>query len=88
MCNETAFSVNVTLFDMPEEIILRMFRLSGNAVVTLLKELGHDLEPEPEWSHAISAATGLHAKLQYAASGSLHRTAANAASREPPFPGK
>uniref|UniRef100_A0A3B4VLK6 DDE Tnp4 domain-containing protein n=1 Tax=Seriola dumerili TaxID=41447 RepID=A0A3B4VLK6_SERDU len=71
---ERIFSVRVTLFGMAEEKIIETYRLSGDAILELLREVGTDLDPVTRRSHAVPAMAKLLATLHFLASGSFQRT--------------
>uniref|UniRef100_A0A3B4TDM9 DDE Tnp4 domain-containing protein n=1 Tax=Seriola dumerili TaxID=41447 RepID=A0A3B4TDM9_SERDU len=73
---ERIFSVRVTLFGMIEEKIIETYRLSGDAILEPLREVGADLDPVTRRSHAVPAMAKLLATLHFLASGSFQRTVA------------
>uniref|UniRef100_A0A3B4T4Q7 Putative nuclease HARBI1 n=1 Tax=Seriola dumerili TaxID=41447 RepID=A0A3B4T4Q7_SERDU len=73
---ERIFSVRVTLFGMAEKKIIETYRLSGDAILELLHEVGADLDPVTRRSHAVPAMAKLLATLHFLASGSFQRTVA------------
>uniref|UniRef100_A0A3B4Y3T8 DDE Tnp4 domain-containing protein n=1 Tax=Seriola lalandi dorsalis TaxID=1841481 RepID=A0A3B4Y3T8_SERLL len=71
---ERIFSVRVPLFGMAEEKTIETHRLSGDAILELLREVGADLDPVTRRSPAVPAVAKLLATLHFLVSGSFQRT--------------
>ncbi len=61
---------------MPEEHIIRTYRLPSHVIFNLLQEIKDDLEPSTR-SHAIPALSKLLSNLHFLASGSFQCTVAS-----------
>ncbi len=73
---EMIFSTRINLFGMPEEHIIRTYRLPSHVIFNLLQEIKDALKPSTR-SHAIPGLSKLLASLNFLAFASFQRTVAS-----------
>lgn len=70
---ERIFHQRITLFQMPESDVIKLYRLPSHVILSLLDEIKDDMEPRTKRSHAIPGLTKLLAALHLLSSGSFQR---------------
>ncbi len=68
---EHIFQTQVSLFDLPDNEILRRYRLLGHIILALLYNIKDEIEPSTRRSHAIPGVLKLFSLLQVLASSSF-----------------